>query len=63
MDTGRSISFTSVQQVNDRLFNYSVHLSSLEASSLSAKWPFFSTQAGQVVCRVAILDGQLQMTP
>jgi hypothetical protein len=28
MDTGRSISFTSLRQVNDRLFNHSVHLSS-----------------------------------
>jgi hypothetical protein len=27
MDTGRSISFTSLRQVNDRLFNHSVHLS------------------------------------
>ena len=28
MDTGRSISLTSSRQVNDRLFNHSVHLSS-----------------------------------
>ena len=28
MDTGRSISFISSRQVNDRLFNHSVHLSS-----------------------------------
>jgi hypothetical protein len=27
LDTGRSISFTSSRQLNDRLFNHSVHLS------------------------------------
>src|SRR5919107_3273677 len=27
MDTDRSISFTTLRQVNDRLFNHSVHLS------------------------------------
>src|SRR5215216_3986113 len=33
MDTGRSISFTSSRQANDRLFNHSVHLSS------PSQWP------------------------
>jgi hypothetical protein len=31
MDTGRSISFASLRQVNDRLFNHSVHLSRRDA--------------------------------
>ena len=41
MNTGRSISFTSLRQVNDRLFNHSVHLSSVTgvASSSSLKLP------------------------
>jgi hypothetical protein len=30
MDTGRSKSFTSLRQANNRLFNHSVHLSSHE---------------------------------
>jgi hypothetical protein len=30
MDTGRLISCTSLLQVNDRLFNHSVHLSRVE---------------------------------
>jgi transposase-like protein len=43
MDTDQAISFTSLRQVDDRLFNHSVHLSSREqalriASSVAEKW-------------------------
>jgi len=34
MDTGWSISVTSLRQANNRLFNHSVHLSSLEPPSI-----------------------------
>jgi hypothetical protein len=33
MNTGRSISFISSRQVNDRLFNHSVHLSRCAATA------------------------------
>jgi hypothetical protein len=35
MDTDRSISFTSLRQVNERLFNHSVHLSGPSPSERS----------------------------
>src|SRR5215204_3191114 len=47
MDTDRSISFTSLRQVNDRLFDHSVHLSSLrcemgEQTATGFAFPFAS---------------------
>jgi len=42
MDTGQSISFTSLRRITDRLFNHSVHLSSLVRAS-SKKGAFIAT--------------------
>jgi serine phosphatase RsbU (regulator of sigma subunit) len=49
MDTGRSISFTSSRQANDRLFNHSVHLSSMLRAVAQALGSF---SPGEVLQRV-----------